>query len=73
MLKKLRKKNLLPSAEITFPNTNSPWFILTPSLNLVPVAFVFLDRSDPAKSTKWNLDVVKVFLYKRNACLIMDN
>lgn len=52
------KINLLPSADITLPSAKSPWLIFTPSLNLHPVALVFFERSEPAKSTKWNLALV---------------
>lgn len=44
------------SALITYPRHNSPLLILIPSFNSIPVAPVFLILSDPAKSTKWNLE-----------------
>ena len=47
------------SLVITLPKTNNPKLILIPSLSTYPTAPVFLSLSDPAKSTKWNLAVVK--------------
>ena len=46
-------------ADITFPSANSPLLILIPSFMVIPEAPVFLSLSDPAKSTKWNLAVIK--------------
>uniref|UniRef100_A0A6B0V0B1 Putative secreted protein n=1 Tax=Ixodes ricinus TaxID=34613 RepID=A0A6B0V0B1_IXORI len=46
-----------PSAEITFPRARSPQLMEMPSLARSPVAPVRLSRSDPARSTKWNLAV----------------
>ena len=46
------KNVLLPKADMQFPSANNPLFMFTPSLNRFPVAWVFCDRSDPAKSTK---------------------
>lgn len=46
--------------EITFPRTNRLWFIDIPSSITLPTAWVFLRRSLPAKSTKWNLAVTKL-------------
>ena len=43
------------SAEMTLPKTNRPLLILIPSSMWRPVAPVFFIRSEPAKSTKWNL------------------
>lgn len=44
-----------PRAEITFPRASSPQLMEIPSLALSPTAPVRLRRSDPARSTKWNL------------------
>ena len=44
--------------DITFPRANNPIFILIPSFIVFPLAPVFLILSDPAKSTKWNFDVI---------------
>ena len=43
------------SAAMTFPSANSPLLMLMLSWNRDPVALVFLFRSDPARSTRWNL------------------
>ena len=42
-------------AAMTLPSASRPWLIWMPSLSVLPVAPVFLMRSEPAKSTKWNL------------------
>jgi len=42
-------------ALITLPSIRSPLLIEIPSYISLPVAPVFLIRSDPARSTKWNL------------------
>lgn len=39
--------------------------MLTPSLNRSPLANVLEQRSDPAKSTKLNFDVVTDFLHNQ--------
>ena len=43
------------SAAMTFPSAKSPLLILMLSWNRDPVARVFLFRSEPARSTRWNL------------------
>ena len=35
-----------------YPNANKLLFILTPSLNFAPIAYIFLLHPDPAKSTR---------------------
>mmetsp|Transcript_40057 Transcript_40057/g.77967 ORF Transcript_40057/g.77967 Transcript_40057/m.77967 type:complete len:217 (-) Transcript_40057:509-1159(-) len=47
-----------PKAEMTLPRANNPLLMLIPSFILSPVAPVRLTLSDPAKSTKWNLDTM---------------
>eukprot|EP00965_Chrysotila_dentata_P110461 3649804-Pleurochrysis_carterae.AAC.1 len=44
------------SAAMTLPSASSPWLMVTDSLNRWPSAPVFLARSDPAKSTRLNLE-----------------
>lgn len=48
-------------ADITFPNSSKPKLILIPSFIVAPEAPVFLTLSDPAKSTKKNLAVMKPY------------
>jgi len=43
---------VVDKAEITFPSSNNPKFMLIPYLSVNPDAPVFLALSDPAKSTK---------------------
>ena len=43
------------SAAMTFPSAKSPLLMLMLSWNRDPVARVFLFRSEPARSTRWNL------------------
>lgn len=50
------------SAEITLPNALKDKLILLASFNLSPVAYVLLYLSDPAKSTKFNLPAVNLWL-----------
>lgn len=45
-------------ALITKPRLSKPLLILIPSFKSCPVAPVFFILSDPAKSTKWNLDEI---------------
>uniref|UniRef100_A0A8C9YAP7 Uncharacterized protein n=1 Tax=Sander lucioperca TaxID=283035 RepID=A0A8C9YAP7_SANLU len=45
-----------PSAPITFPRARRPLLIWILSFSLSPVFPVFKMRSDPARSTKWNLE-----------------
>uniref|UniRef100_A0A8C3GCD2 Uncharacterized protein n=1 Tax=Cyclopterus lumpus TaxID=8103 RepID=A0A8C3GCD2_CYCLU len=45
-----------PSAPITFPRARRPLLIWMLSFSLSPVLPVFKMRSDPARSTKWNLE-----------------
>lgn len=45
-----------PSAPITFPRARRPLLIWMLSFSLSPVLPVLKMRSDPAKSTKWNLE-----------------
>ena len=45
-------------AEITFPNSSNPRFMLIPYFRVTPVAPVFLSLSEPAKSTKKNFAVI---------------
>uniref|UniRef100_A0A3Q1GTB8 Uncharacterized protein n=1 Tax=Acanthochromis polyacanthus TaxID=80966 RepID=A0A3Q1GTB8_9TELE len=45
-----------PSAPITFPRARRPLLIWMLSLSLSPVFPVLKMRSDPARSTKWNLE-----------------
>lgn len=45
-----------PSAPMTFPRARSPLLIWMFSLSRSPVFPVFRIRSDPARSTKWNLE-----------------
>ena len=47
----------LPKALITLPKAKRPQLMEMPSFALSPVAPVRLSRSEPAKSTKWNLAV----------------
>jgi hypothetical protein len=42
-------------AEMTLPSDSSPWLIRMLSLKRVPTAPVRFARSDPARSTRWNL------------------
>jgi len=46
-------------AEMTLPKASRPLLMLIPSLSVDPEAPVFLALSDPARSTKWNLAIVK--------------
>ena len=41
---------------ITFPRIDRDLLILHPSFNLSPIDLVDFYLSDPAKSTKWNLE-----------------
>ena len=50
--------SMVARAEMTFPRTSSPLLMSMPSLRRVPSAPVLLARSDPARSTKLNLDLV---------------
>lgn len=43
---------------MTLPKTSKDLLMFTPSLNVAPSAPVFFARSDPARSTKWNLAVI---------------
>uniref|UniRef100_A0A3B4V902 Uncharacterized protein n=1 Tax=Seriola dumerili TaxID=41447 RepID=A0A3B4V902_SERDU len=45
-----------PSAPITFPRARRPLLIWMLSFSLSPVFPVLKMRSDPARSTKWNLE-----------------
>uniref|UniRef100_A0A3B3SXF1 Uncharacterized protein n=1 Tax=Paramormyrops kingsleyae TaxID=1676925 RepID=A0A3B3SXF1_9TELE len=45
-----------PSAPITLPRASSPLLIWMLSFNLSPLLPVFRMRSEPARSTKWNLE-----------------
>uniref|UniRef100_A0A8D2ZFT8 Uncharacterized protein n=1 Tax=Scophthalmus maximus TaxID=52904 RepID=A0A8D2ZFT8_SCOMX len=45
-----------PSAPITFPRAKRPLLIWILSFSLSPVFPVLKMRSDPARSTKWNLE-----------------
>ena len=45
-------------AEITWPRQRRPLLIEIPSLSCWPWAPVFLILSDPARSTKWNLELI---------------
>lgn len=63
-----------------FPRANNPQFMDIPSRARSPVAKVRFNRSEPAKSTKWNLDVnvsksfsVKSFFDSSTCCLRMNN
>mmetsp|Transcript_26758 Transcript_26758/g.64883 ORF Transcript_26758/g.64883 Transcript_26758/m.64883 type:complete len:208 (-) Transcript_26758:541-1164(-) len=47
-----------PRALMTFPRARSPLLMLIPSRMRSPTAPVLLSRSDPARSTKWNLEVI---------------
>mmetsp|Transcript_2568 Transcript_2568/g.4731 ORF Transcript_2568/g.4731 Transcript_2568/m.4731 type:complete len:209 (-) Transcript_2568:737-1363(-) len=47
-----------PSALMTFPRASSPLLILMPSIMRAPTAPVRFSRSDPARSTKWNFEVI---------------
>lgn len=49
-------------ALITFPRQRSPLLMLMPSYKVAPEAPVRLARSDPAKSTKWNLAVMYSYM-----------
>jgi hypothetical protein len=50
--------SMLDRAEITFPSSSKPKFMLIPSLRVSPVAPVFFALYDPAKSAKKNLECV---------------
>lgn len=60
-----------PSAPITFPKANRPLLIWILSFSLSPVFPVLRMRSDPARSTKWNLEdniwgpILEALPYKR--------
>mmetsp|Transcript_66742 Transcript_66742/g.211235 ORF Transcript_66742/g.211235 Transcript_66742/m.211235 type:complete len:280 (+) Transcript_66742:1076-1915(+) len=43
-----------PRAEMTFPRARRPLLMFTLSLKRCPIAPVFLLRSEPARSTRWN-------------------
>ncbi len=43
--------------EITLPNYKSPKLMFIPSFNVFPVAPVFFNLYEPAKSTNTNFDV----------------
>uniref|UniRef100_A0A7M4FH24 Uncharacterized protein n=1 Tax=Crocodylus porosus TaxID=8502 RepID=A0A7M4FH24_CROPO len=45
-----------PKALITFPRASNPLLIWMLSFSLSPVFPVFTTRSEPARSTKWNLE-----------------
>jgi hypothetical protein len=45
---------------MTLPNANKPELIEIASLALFPTAFVLLSLSDPARSTKLNLDTKQI-------------
>mmetsp|Transcript_28227 Transcript_28227/g.53753 ORF Transcript_28227/g.53753 Transcript_28227/m.53753 type:complete len:221 (-) Transcript_28227:406-1068(-) len=47
-----------PSAEMTLPSASSPQLMLMPSFIRPPTAAVFLLRSEPARSTRWNLAIM---------------
>jgi len=51
---------VLPStnAEITFPKADSDRLIFVASFKRSPLAFVLLYRSEPARSTRFNLPAV---------------
>lgn len=54
--------HLQPRTLITLPSASRPLLIFTPSLKRSPQASVFEHRSEPARSTKLNFDVVTDFL-----------
>ena len=54
---KLNIYYVLPKALITLPKAKRPQLMEMPSFARSPVAPVRLSRSEPAKSTKWNLAV----------------
>jgi len=43
---------------MTLPSADNPILIFIPSFIIAPVAHVFFNLSEPAKSTKWNLEVI---------------
>ena len=47
--------------EITFPKADKDKLIFAPSFAVSPVAPVLLIRSDPAKSTKFNLPALILY------------
>lgn len=58
-------------ADMTFPSSRSPKFILIPSFIVAPVVPVFFILSDPARSTKKNLAVMNPSSdYWRECCSI---
>lgn len=47
-----------------YPNANKLLFILIPSLNFAPIAYIFLLHPDPAKSTKKKKKKRKLHYYR---------
>lgn len=50
---------MLVKALITFPKDKRPKLMLMPSLRVDPVAPVFFNLSEPARSTKWNFEQIE--------------